>query len=61
MYDFGNDCTAMGSGPKTHAESCNQAKYGSTEPPRYDLSKVTFPAAMFEGVCARALGLGTGG
>jgi hypothetical protein len=35
--------------PKPFRETCNQAEYGSTVPPAYDLTKVTAPTVMFLG------------
>jgi hypothetical protein len=35
--------------PKPFRESCNQAEYGSSVPPAYDLTKVTAPTIMFLG------------
>ena len=54
MYDFGTRCISMAEAATDARleETCNQAKYGQTEPPFYDLSKVTVKAAVFEGVCA---------
>eukprot|EP00878_Enallax_costatus_P034540 GHUV01038302.1.p1 GENE.GHUV01038302.1~~GHUV01038302.1.p1 ORF type:complete len:290 (+),score=48.85 GHUV01038302.1:665-1534(+) len=54
-YDFGTNCNAYkwkplhGIDKKPFYESCNQEKYNSTEPPIYDLTKITAPNLMFLG------------
>lgn len=35
-YDFGSNCGNL----TNHEETCNQHRYGSMQPPEYDLSKV---------------------
>lgn len=53
MYDFGTDCDKKpASKGRAFEESCNQAKYGQEDPPGYDLSQVTCPAAVFAGEAA---------
>eukprot|EP00775_Hariotina_reticulata_P011744 gene11744-11889_t len=55
QYDFGLACNltkwTLGQGfrPKAFFETCNQLKYGSTEPPIYDLRRVTAPNVFFLG------------
>ncbi|WIA37407.1 hypothetical protein OEZ86_014332 [Tetradesmus obliquus] len=44
-YDFGSNCGNL----TNHEETCNQHRYGSMQPPEYDLSKVTAPQAFFAG------------
>lgn len=50
MYDFGTDCD-MQSRQRNNvvSETCNQAMYGQTVPPQYDLSRVTARTAIMEG------------
>ncbi|KAF6258125.1 Alpha/Beta hydrolase protein [Scenedesmus sp. NREL 46B-D3] len=53
MFDHGIACNLTtwhplhGFKPKPFKETCNAAKYGSTVPPAYDLTKVTAPVVIF--------------
>ncbi|KIZ02804.1 lipase, family member K [Monoraphidium neglectum] len=50
MWDYGTECAkSPGFERKAFQESCNQAKYGTTTPPEYDLRQITAPAAIFQG------------
>eukprot|EP00775_Hariotina_reticulata_P003205 gene3205-3482_t len=44
-YDFGTDC----SNRTLWHETCNQQKYGTLEPPEYDLSQVKVPVFIMQG------------
>ncbi|GIL70707.1 hypothetical protein Vretimale_3817 [Volvox reticuliferus] len=41
-FDFGNNCASF-------SGRCNQRMYGSVEPPRYNLTAITTPLAVFGG------------
>jgi hypothetical protein len=50
MYDFGTDCDLSSrTRDNSTSETCNQAKYGQRDPPKYDLKQVKARAAVFEG------------
>jgi hypothetical protein len=44
-YDYGTSCTTWLGLP----QDCNQRKYGSSQPPQYNLSAITTPLALFTG------------
>lgn len=49
MFDFGQSCQLLSSGPAAFVETCNSAMYGQSEPPEYDQSKVEVNVAILEG------------
>lgn len=44
-FDYGTSCTSWLGLPR----DCNQRKYGSLEPPQYNLTAITTPLALFTG------------
>jgi hypothetical protein len=48
-FDYGTDCGNL----TRYRETCNQQKYGTLEPPEYDLTKIRVPVFIMQSKHAR--------
>ena len=49
MFNFGSECP--GPNPQPYQETCNLAKYGEPDPPKYDYCNIDVKAAIMIGGC----------